>query len=536
MEDVLVESRLYEYFCYDALFGEFRDKRRLFDISGEIFFDDFDDDELFKQTEQGVVKDVCSVSDYNRVKRLKQFNDISGREQVFSGREYEILKIKGEALNMMTEYGLVLRDATETAVLKKLMGAAEKGNVLALRIFGVLQCEGFIVEKDRSRARKKLIKAARWGDVFSILAALMYFDSDRPQLIKMLAAAVRRTPYEKALQKAEKKYGVVADGVSEEIKLIRQVFKTEKAKSDCYDPMLSRVVYSDVIGLRDKRRVVSSENRDELSSACDLPLGLKTTSLQSVYVGSDEGQRVFGKRKDFKQITDILLDGDLRNDDGYKPLCVCSESDSLLSIYTTKLMGVFGDSHVEKIDVASLSDYQFEPSENNVFVRSVDEDKTNVFLLVFKGEIKEYVFDFVKRFLNTADRKSFPLNHPSVNIDLSAVLPVCICDDENAKSLQDCTAQVRLEPFKEEEKPEIIRFMLDDKAKSHRICGLSLQDDAVENLCSFGLDKIEKIIDRAIRTDGREGGMTLTAKMLEKHMKDCEKEKHVGFGFGGELI
>ena len=113
--------------------------------------------------------------------------------------------------------------------------------------------------------------------------------------------------------------------------------------------------------------------------------------------------------------------------DSYRPVCISSDSDYLLDKYASEITNGFLDANVERINVSELREFDFEPTKNNVFIRALSENKPNVLLLVFKGEINDRTRELTKSIICTSMRSKYRLTNPSVTLNLGCVLPVSLC-------------------------------------------------------------------------------------------------------------
>ncbi|MGN0812252.1 MAG: hypothetical protein ACI4MQ_01925 [Candidatus Coproplasma sp.] len=533
MFNCLTETFLFEYFLADAMLGEFYDRERLFTILGEIFcLPQGQTDGLFRLTESEAVGEIKTEEGYKRYKRIKQYNRLVGNEQGYTEDEEQLIAIKGNAIMTAAKYGITAgRESTQTQVVKTLMGGAENGNTLALRITGILKCEGILVAREREGGVNQLIKAMQWGDVTAALAMFAYSDRDKTELLKILNASVRNTPYVFLPQIIAERYGVSAEGCDEEVALIRRAINANKLNKDTYDPMYARIIFSDAIGIKDKKEILFSENREAISETCDLPLRLKYADM-AVDERAIAGM-FLNRQKEIDGVLCGLYGSDLRSLDSFRPICLCSDSDYVLDRYVEAIERALPSTHIERIAVGELRDFDFEPTKNNVFVRCLNEKKNNAYILVLKGEISEREIELTRALLKSENRRKFRLYQPTVTLDLSSVLPICVCDRENAKKLKNLVEIVELAPLKAAEKPEAIYEVVERKRTDYNIEEVTVAGDVTERLCSLPVETAEKILDKVIRENRR-----VSAKLhLNMDIVRPYLDKNTGgsnsYGFGG---
>lgn len=532
MFDILTETFLYEYFLNDAILGAFYDRKVLFFRLGELFcLSEEEITELFYATESEAIREISSEDDYKRYKRIKQYNELVGNEQGYSETEDNLIAIKGDAIMTVTRYGMKANDeSTKTLIVKTLMGGAQSGNITALRILGILQCEGITVEKDNDTGVKYLKKAMQWGDIPAMLGMLKYSGMDKAEVMKMLSSALKNTPYEFLPSIVKDKYGVIGeDGYSEEIFLIKQAVNANKLKYDIYDSMYARLIYSDAIDIKDKEKILFSENKELISEACNLPLRLK---FADITVDESAVESITLEREEEQQsVIQGLYNSDIRLSDAYRPICLCSGSEYVLETYISAICKALNGTHIERIEVGELRDFDVEPTKNNVFVRGLNEKENNVYLLVFKGNVSDATIEFTKAVLKSDKRRKFCLNNPAVTLDLSSVLPICVCDKENVKKLKNFVEFIELEPVQADEKPSVIKDILEKKKSVYSIGEITISADVTDKLCSFSAERAEKILDKAIRAN-RKKGKALDLSM-DKVSPYFNKTSENDYGFGG---
>lgn len=533
MFNVLTETFLYEYFLHDAILGSFYDRKTLFLRLGEVFcLPEKEISDLFDLTENESVREIASESDYKRYRRIKQYNELIGNAQLYSEIEDMLIAIKGNAVVTATRYGMkASEESTETLVVKTLMGGAQVGNVVALRVLGILQCEGITVAKDLCCGVKNLKKAMQWGDIPATLAMVKYSSTDKVELVKILNASVENTPYTFLSSLVEDKYDVSAEGEqSEEVLLVKQAINANKLKQDNYDSLCSRLVYSKIIGIKDKEKIVFSECKEMLSEACDLPLRLKFDEIEVDEAAIDDLK--INRENERKSLIQALYGSDIRTKDEFRPICLCSNSEYVLETYASAVCGALKTSNVERIEVGELREYDFEPNRNNVFLRGLNECKNNVYLLVFKGDVSDTAIELTKTVLRSDKRRKFRLNQPAVTLDLSSVLPICVCDKENAKKLKNITEIIELAPVRAEEKASVIDDLLEKKEKTYAIGEITVSSEVKEKLCTLTAENAEKILDKVIRTNRSKGkSLELSMDMVEPYLN--KKTGGNNYGFGG---
>lgn len=537
MFDIITETFLQQYFLYSAILGKFCDNRALFDYVAELFFVPQDQrDELFQLTVDETVLEIATLSDTKRFNRINQYRELGG-EIVAMDKTQEIIAIKSNAITMAMENQLLAENnATQSIVYNKLLVNASAGNVIALRVLGALQCDGGFVEKRFEDGLKHLNRAAQWGDMVSLLALLKYVHSDRRALIEnveRLHAVVLGTEYESLHDKALAFYKLAGTTPSKEIQLLKKAFAVNRARPNVYDPLHARLLYGSAIELKDREKIIFSDAQGALTAVCDLPLKL-TYGVLSMDVAALDSLP-FKRDKEKSQLTLELRNVDLRQNDGYRPICISGSSNFVLETYAKALLNMEHETdHYERIDVADLKQYDFEPTGNNIFIRSAVDGKNNVFVLVLKGEIEDYAIEHIKSFLISSKRRRFRLNNPRVTLNLEAILPICVCDKANATKLASLVETVKVADVAAEEKRSVVNDMLESKSRYYLFKSIAVDDDVVDMLCNCSPDTAEGVIDRIFSENRfKENFDRVTAEELKPYVKVLQQRAQKAYGFGG---
>lgn len=533
MFNTITELFLNTYFMFDAVVGKIiGDARLLFDkLYSAFLLPENGRQDLFAATQTEVVREIESYADYAQVCRIQKFSELTESAGVASDA-YEMIAVKGGALKKTKQFGLEeYTEGTGAAVCKFLGDTANMGFVSSLCMLGFMQCEGIFVSKNENLGKKNLGKAAVWNSIEGILLSLAYDTCGRQSNLNRLYTATQGTLYEGISDTARKAYTLSEAEFVAESKLLKKAFGAAILKPDIYMPQYARFIFSDVLSFKDKERALFSAHKEAIATTADLPL--KLTCGELAFNSSELESLPIVRKQEEGRIASIASGADMRTDTAFRPLCVCADSEYLLGLYAEAIGKAFPSAHIEKIDVADLGEYDFEPTVNNIFVRSCDEDRQNVFILTFKGEIKEGVLNAVKNFLKTDKRKKFRLQHPSAVIDLSAVLPVCFCDRQNARALKAYCDTVTIASVSEAEKQDILSYIVQDKAKKYRAGNINFDNSAQVVLMTYSVDKAENLLDKIMRYNRGGASVTLTADTIKEFTYDIGTKNKYGFGGAG---
>jgi len=534
VNDCTKELFLKDYFTAEALLGSLNDAERMFYCISDTYMIPRDVAAgLFAVAQSGNVREIDTVMRYHRYLRLMQFAVESGSPAYLSDDDRYMIEIKGGAIAAADRNKLLApKNASRIVVYTQLEANANRGAVDAMRVLGILLCEGIFVDKNTNDGRALLQKTARWNNLGGILASLKYGEDRRANYDRLYTVA--GGPCSALVDGAAEKYGLIdPPQKAEECALIECAVGLGKLDSEIYVPTIARLVYARIISVQDRRRILVSDNRELINDADDLPLKLEFGDIEFDERALD-GMAV-SRATERQKILQAVYNSDLRAGKSYREMCLCSDCEYIRDAYADALTEMFKHSAVTRIDCSAICDEDMMPTKNNIFVRSCDEDKSNVFLIFMHGEVRPSVAAAVKMFLTGDKRKSMRLTVPNVSIDLGAVLPVCICDKSNARSLRSLCDIIELKPVGADEKSAVIDGLLKDKAALYGLKSVKTDDGARAMLASADADEAARIIDRAIR-DNRKKGKSLT--LTEAHVKECcgGRAGATGkYGFGGTV-
>ena len=532
MLNASVELFMSEYFLMKAVLGNYlSDGEALFRALSKIFLiPEANTEKLYRLSENEIAKGITTEREFMRYQRMQKYSELTGFAEQSNAEWEEAARIKGNAISTAHKYKLVLdADASRNVVFTCLSTAATQGLVCALRMMGILQCEGIFLGKNEKAGIKTLSKAADWNDSVSTLALLRYRKDTREFNMTRLRLEVADTPFEELYGLALEEYGEAGGEEIEEVKLLNKAFNSGVLKREVYDPKYARILNSAALYIKDKEKALFSLNKDLLCTISELPLKLSHEAMASADAGAV--QKIVLKREaEVAAISRALKNSDLRGLSSYRPLCLCSDSKYVLSMYARAIGVKSAGVHVEKIDVAELGDYDLEPTPNNVFVRSIDEDKDNRFLLFFRGEISGRKTDAVKSILQSSRRAKFHLYSPNVTLNLSAVLPVCFCDEQNARWLKSYCDVIKLCEVTADELPLAVKAMLAYREKVYGVETIRLTGEEADALKDYGIDTSERLIDAAVRARREKGAVIiLTREILQEYVSDSGR-RTIGFG------
>lgn len=527
----ITELFLNVFFLFDVTVGKIvGDPKSLFDKLYDVFLlPESDRAALYALTQCEDVREIQTYANFAQVCRIRKYTELVGGEQLPSDIQ-DMIAVKGAALRKASQLGFdEYSSATEAAVCKYVSDSANMGVVTSLCIIGFLQCEGIFVSRNERAGIKSLDKAAQWNSLEGVLLALHYDKSNRQTNVRRLYTCTDGTLYDNIADVAFKAYGITCECRITENKLLQKAFGAGILKPELYDSQYARFVFSDVLNIKDKERALFSGHKESIAETADLPLKLKLGDIP--FEPEAISALPLAHERECDRIKKCVAGSGMRGEAMYRPLCICSDAEYILNIYSDALCKSFRGAHIERIDVADINEYDLEPTKNNVFVRSCDEDKHNIYIFYCIGDINERVLDAVKNFMQSDKRKKTRLQHPYAVIDMSAVLPVCFCDRQNARELQRYCEVITLSTVNVSEKSAVINHILATKAEQYKLPVVTTDASAVKLLTQYSVDRAEYILDRAVRQSSGAAELTVTADMIREFEGGGQNTKSK-YGFG----
>ena len=527
--DYLSELFLTEYFSYEVLLKDFGvDLGEIFLALGKVFLlpEDKLRDLYVRSTEEAVCE-IRTEKELWRRQRIREYLALRG--EAFAAEDEEIILIKGKAITGLTESGcLTETEQTRAAVAERLLDVAAKGKIKAMCMAGFLLAEGIFYPRDLEKGLRLLRQAASWNNPEGLLLALRYDPEKRENNLSRLHFVLKNLSHEELMPEVERVYGACADEPPEEAEILEKLFRRQVLKREDYLSSYARTLSSPALHNKDKERVLFAGGWELLSNVSELPLklcqsvGQETCDLSEISVLSPP------RETECAAILQGLRNADLRKNSVYRPLCLCSDSAFMLKLYADEIAKSVR-AHVARIDVASLDRDDLESSKNHVFVRNCDEDQDNIFFLFFQGEIREERLEEVMPFLRSENRRQFYLNHPSVCLDLSSVLPVCFCSEAYEAQLKEYCDIVPICDAMAGEKPELVKRILREKETTYGIPEIRLDSRVKPRLFYYSIGEMEARLDEAIRKNRRAGEPLILTKENTR-LEATQSKRQYGFG------
>ena len=524
----LQERCLASFFKLQLLVGNFvssEEIMRVFDACCDIFMISAEEREsLWNLSQKEEIQSIKCESDYNLYKRIQEYLRLSGEK--YDTVEAMVADIRGRAIIALKEatYNVVL-DSTKPATFAFLTNATQCGSIEAMKALGTLQILGVFTTKAVSSGLRLINRCAKWNDEDAILTMLAYDEESRETNMARLYSVSNGTPFESVVEVAKQQYGISSVGVSDESELVEQAIGLNVIKRQFYSPQVARIVYSEILDYADKVRLVLN-NKNLVAEVNDLPLALKKIPLEArgeAYIDLLE------RDAERENVIQSILYASETN-----ALCPCLVTDDtfIMQDYLNVIAGSFPDANIIDIDANALKQSDFNLDKNHFFVRDLAEDKKNLILFIMRGKANLAFAEVVSKYLRDTDRDDFRLASPGVTLNLSSVLPICICDSECLKYVKSYCDCIDLAPLTDDEINALIDKVLARRKVEYAIAELTLEDGAKRALID-GFKSFTQLIaalDKLIYSfKGKGSGKVITEKMVQKLVQSTEKRAKLGF-------
>ena len=535
----LQERFLNQYFLFSAPIVKNvsveQERQVFYSLAKAYLIDDESARKLWEIAQSESVRQIEDENDYLRYCRTQQYiKEVLQMPIEEDELQSQVVSLKGSAISYALDRRIIIpKEEGREKIISNLVNRAGEGCISALRALGIMQIHGVCVEKDEKAGLKNLSSAAKWNDVDGAMLYLYYCNSGRKESCDRILTSLEMR-YNSSLIRAIKE---AYPKESQEFRrdaiscLIEKAFNASILSREEYSASKSRILYSQVLTYQDKELAIySMDDKQRRSPICDLPLKLDLKQNIEINANAFDGM-ILDRPSEQSKIIQEAQNFDLRRMSNYTPLCICADSAVLLQYYVGGIVKLAPNANVEIIEVGDLGKSDVDATSNNVLIRKCDEDRANVYILSFRGDIEEAAMDFALDFLRSSKRKTFRLVNPSAQIDLSGILPICVCDKANESALKKLCAVINLASVSQQEKHLIIDDMLASKAKLFGMEEISIDEGVKEAVAKLSADNMAKALDKAILANRiKSGKLLLDGEKLGKILDEFKTVNKYGFG------
>lgn len=533
MINAITEGFLGDYFLFESIIGRFADLKRLFDVIGKIWCVKKDDiEKLWSETNDDDLRAIKDADDYFQYLRMCEYCTITNRRSV-SVEKKDLIDLKGKALDLACKCKITTEKCfLKSNIIDLLTDNAACGNVIALRVLGILICEGFIDELSVAYGKDCLFKALNWGDITANLAAIKYGYITESAGVGNLAAATENTYNEQIVQDVANTYNVDFYIKSKEISLLRAMFERGKAKKQDFNEKVCKIIKGNTMGTRDKEKLLFDDVYSYEKESYDIPLELPFNKIEidtAVFNNLPLCRNV-----EVSNIVGSLKDNDLRADDNYRPLCICGESKYVKEMYISAISKSFINSNVARIDATKLNPVDFERNSGNVFIRNIEECRNNIYIFELYGDINDFAIEQIEFFLQSANRRDFLLSRPLVRLDLSSILCICVCDKDYYNAIKKHVDVISFSEVNCTEKENVIKDIITKKEKKYFVKSY-VKDETIQNISKLSTDTLDLTLDKLFKQN-RKNKNAIVVDAQDVLALSNDNYSHKRYGFGGVYV
>lgn len=506
--DYLSQMFLSRYFLFDSICGNFLtedERHKSFFEMARIFClnDDNKIRELFEETEAEHFRSITDFSSYERFCRLLEFAEKSNQQVRLSPSEKKILAQKRAALNSRQNiFGKELA-LTEEDIYSTLLSTAMNGNVDSMTVLAFMELHGICIFKDSENAIKRIRLCAEWNNIFGLLMGILYDADNKKDYFNCLYTILNN-------ENRKQIFGFICESCGfdgpfikdNEARVLERAFELGLADRNIYNNKIATVVFSEMISIDDKKKLLLDGAKGSIETYSDIPFA---AVQKGVFTIDSEKTKKFPLKRS-EETAKII-----RNLRLYErgPASICSplfiiSPDMFLSeMYSTMISQVLCDTPVVELDAGTFDSRSLAPVRENVILRSLSETKTaqTVFIIRNCEELEDGVLDDLKNLLDYGYRKRFPLNNPSVAIDLSQIVLILFSgsrDCEASGLAAECDT-VYVEKINPDEKKTVINTLFRNRKAEFGIKKATLSEDSITQLLKSDTKDLQRIIDGVLR-------------------------------------
>ena len=222
------------------------------------------------------------------------------------------------------------------------------------------------------------------------------------------------------------------------------------------------------------------------------------------------------------------------------PLLIAADDEYVADMYAAMLKQGFGDAAMAEIDALSLTEADFAPGRENIFLRSLTETKSarTVFLISHCEALRPGETEELIKVLDVEYRRRFKLFHPPVSLDLSKLTFILLASEPSAavrrlSAVSDTVWSARIDAA---ERPAVVQSMFRARAHAFGCAEVTVESGCCDLLTGYDTKQLQKIVDGALRAAIFEKRDTITPSAVRAIVEERNiTAPRRGFGYtGGE--
>ena len=541
--EYLTEPFLQQYFLFETLIrdiDESYDCRPLFDELARLFClpASVETEALYQASRMPTFRAMHDLRSYERFCRLLAFGAESGQDPALTATDRVLLSGKREALRVKSELFAKGGHRTDEQLALTLESFAMKGSVEAMTTLAFFEYHGLFFCRDEKTARKRIRLAASWNSLFGNLMGIAYDSEHTDDYYDTLAVTLSGVGRRRVFT-----YLCEAGQVCPErtrrhsAKLIEKAFGLSVIDRRVYDAVFAKVAFSGLLSPEDKEKLLLCRKQDILAPLSDIPFEAKgdtPLTFDREAIGTPPLSRTEERDRILRSITvAVRCPAAVR-----LPLLITCRDAFVTDLYRRMLSDGFADTPVIELDAATLTEQDFLPGKENVFLRGLSDTKRTrtVFFLRHAEALSERPLEEMQKMLDFHYRKRFKLFQPPVSLDLSEMFFVLFASErcEATEVLAPLCDTVYAEPIADTERGAVIDAIFDERCHAFGQKAVALDSDARRYLIDCGCEQARHLLDDALRRAVYEDRTAISLSLVTAIA--AERKQHgtpTAFGFVG---
>lgn len=467
------------YFLLSCLLNDRQDKEKTLNILLDIYKVNCLDTDFIAFNQSELNDFVESIENYNIILRMQEYYKLNHTDDSKIKSKY--LNIKGEALSIIKNLDLDNKTSSST-IYKKLYDLKLKGSINAIKILGFLSYYGFLINKNTKLAIECFKYLKNWGNDFGS---------------RMLKAN-----------------NITFEQDSKCVELFDDLVNNLIISKSTINYQIYNILYSNILYIYDKRKLLLSKNADYLTIFNTMPLNIKSSNID--FDLSRLNNLIVKRNDELSSLKKEIKKVNYRTNNSYLPLAIQINSKTIKKDYLNNISKIFTD--CVTIDV----DNNFNMAELLKFIKK----DNNVFIFNLQDDLQQPIINFLTQFLNTDSRSKLDLS--GIEINLSSVLPICIGSERIINKFRQITKIVKINDLDNGEKQLMVQTFINKKQNEYKIESLTNNINCYKEI---NIDNLIIAIDKYLYENKDEKNIILTNDILIDYMKLNSNS----YGFGGDL-
>ena len=503
-------SHLQYYNVFDVLFGPYvtpEEKRACYNRYAKLFGirDKEQLNSYYACLSDYLIRDADTEGKFSLCCRALEFSPNS-----FSEEMHDIVNARKEAMNIKNKIAEEGDASTLDGIISGVGRLAMAGDVLCTGVLAFIKFCGIFVRKDNQGAIRLVRNAAHWNDLFANILAIKHdkAKTSYPSIIKaVLTVASQEDAYKHLERHLMLSEDVMEDPIA--IALEKRFYSDRSSKKTIQFPIID-LINSTI--LTDDTKVALLDSAAKEPDVSRLPLNITRNTPIAL------PKKLCGKRFSEREaeVRAILSNFSLYTHSrhtpmAYKPLLLICRDEFVLDSFKQAILKSCGTANPILVDLKRHPNAGFTPMMENPIVSEMNVNGNASATVLIEGfsDLPEEYQNTLAGFLRVCARGELH-NIGSLRFNYSGILPILFAATAVAPALQKECDVVRLAPFKDEDKSEFIRGIIDEKKSVFHLDSIDIDEDAIKSLSSHPLTVISAVIERVVSLKAIDGNTLIT--------------------------